>query len=101
MTSDGTVWFTDPVYGHQQGFLSGKPVLPNAIWSLSPKDAGPRLMQMKTISRPNGLAVSADMQTMYVTDSGYAGGDMESRTVYAHKIIGMGSGTPKFTDAHP
>jgi len=101
MTGDGTVWITDPVYGYEQGFLTGEAALPNAIWSLSPKDAGPRLMQMKTISRPNGLAVAPDQKTIYATDTGESGGDMISRTVYAHKVINKHSGTPFLSNPHP
>lgn len=91
---DGTLWFTDPEYGRQQGFRAPKKILPNAVWALSPSDPYPRLVAASGISRPNGIALSLDEQTLYVTDSGFALGDGISRHVTAFKIVGKDSGAP-------
>src|SRR3954451_13163055 len=65
---DGAVWFTDPSYGHLQGFRPA-PALPDRIYRL----AGGRVEVMADgFDKPNGLAFSPDERTLYVTDSGAA-----------------------------
>jgi gluconolactonase len=68
VTRDGAVWFTDPSYGHLQGFRP-PPTLPDRIYRL----AGGRLeVAAEGFDKPNGLAFSPDERTLYVTDSGTA-----------------------------
>jgi len=63
---DGAIWFTDPSYGHLQGFRP-EPALPDRIYRL----ADGRLdVAADGFDKPNGLAFSPDEQTLYVTDSG-------------------------------
>jgi gluconolactonase len=66
--SDGTVWFTDPSYGHLQGFRP-QPMVGDFIYRYDP--AVDRLTVVAdSFDKPNGLAFSPDEQTLYVTDSG-------------------------------
>jgi gluconolactonase len=66
VTRDGAVWFTDPSYGHLQGFRP-PPQLADAIYRLA--DGVVELMS-SAFDKPNGLAFSPDERTLYVTDSG-------------------------------
>jgi gluconolactonase len=66
--SDGTVWFTDPSYGHLQGFRPA-PRLPDAVYRYDPASA--RLdVVAKAFDKPNGLAFSPDERLLYVGDNG-------------------------------
>ena len=71
--SDGSLWFTDPCYGHKQGFRSA-PEVGNWVWVHHPRH-GVTHVVADGFSRPNGLCFSPDGQTLYVTDTGYATGD--------------------------
>jgi len=66
--SDGTVWFTDPSYGHLQGFRP-EPVLGDFVYRYDPV-ADRLTVVADSFVKPNGLAFSPDEQVLYVTDSG-------------------------------
>lgn len=66
VTRDGAIWFTDPSYGHIQGFRP-PPQLADAIYRLT--DGVVEVMS-SAFDKPNGLAFSPDERTLYVTDSG-------------------------------
>ena len=66
VTRDGAVWFTDPSYGHLQGFRPA-PALPDRIYRLA---AGRFEVAFDGFDKPNGLAFSPDERTLHVTDSG-------------------------------
>ena len=65
---DGTIWFTDPSYGHLQGFrpaaAARRPRLP-----LRPAHRTAAVVA-DAFDKPNGLAFSPDERVLYVTDSG-------------------------------
>jgi gluconolactonase len=66
--SDGTVWFTDPSYGHLQGFRP-PPSRPDAVYRYDP--ASRRLDAVAEVfDKPNGLAFSPDERLLYVGDNG-------------------------------
>jgi gluconolactonase len=66
--SDGTVWFTDPSYGHLQGFKPA-PEIGDYVYRYDP--AADRLVVVAdSFDKPNGLAFAPDERTLYVTDSG-------------------------------
>ena len=68
--SDGSVWFTDPHYGIQtnyEGFQSAQE-LPCHVYRVDP--AGSIQAVLTDFACPNGLAFSADEQTLYVSDTG-------------------------------
>ena len=65
---DGSIWFTDPSYGHLQGFRP-EPALPDAVYRFDPQSG--RLEAVAAgFDKPNGLAFSPDESVLYVGDSG-------------------------------
>lgn len=66
--SDGTVWFTDPAYGHLQGFRP-PPRLPDAVYRYDPVSGELRAAAVG-FDKPNGLAFSPDERVLYVGDNG-------------------------------
>lgn len=66
--SDGTVWFTDPSYGHLQGF-KGAPQVGDYVYRYDPA-TGRLSVVADSFVKPNGLAFSPDEKTLYITDSG-------------------------------
>jgi len=65
---DGTIWFTDPSYGHLQGFRP-EPRLGDYIYCYDP---GADVLEVVDDSfvKPNGIAFSPGGETLYATDSG-------------------------------
>jgi gluconolactonase len=66
--SDGSVWFTDPSYGHLQGFRP-RPALGDQVYRLDPESGGLSVAD-SSFDKPNGLAFSPDETVLYVGDSG-------------------------------
>jgi gluconolactonase len=71
--SDGSIWFTDPIYGYEQGYRP-KPELPNQVYRYDPVTKGIRAMA-DGFGRPNGIAFSPDEKVVYVTDTDWIHGD--------------------------
>jgi gluconolactonase len=63
---DGAVWFTDPSYGHLQGFRP-PPQLPDAVYRYAD---GELTMVAEGFDKPNGLAFSPAEDVLYVGDNG-------------------------------
>jgi gluconolactonase len=66
--SDGTIWFTDPSYGHLQGFRP-EPEVGDYVYRYEPA-TGRLSVVADSFDKPNGIAFSPDESTLYVTDSG-------------------------------
>jgi gluconolactonase len=66
--SDGTIWFTDPCYGHLQGFRP-PPQLGDNVYCHDPASGKTRIVA-DDFDKPNGLAFSPDESILYVNDSG-------------------------------
>jgi gluconolactonase len=64
---DGRVWFTDPAYGHLQGFRP-PPELGDFVYCWDP--AGRIDCVADGFDKPNGIVLSPEGGTLYVTDSG-------------------------------
>jgi gluconolactonase len=79
VASDGTVWFTDPSYGHLQRFRP-PPRLPDRVYRYDPR-TGDTAVAADGFDKPNGLVFSPDERTLYVGDSGaiHAPGDYDAR----------------------
>lgn len=61
---DGGIWFTDPSYGHDQGYRP-RPSLPNMVHRYDPASKSSRVMA-DGFGRPNGLCFSPDRTTLSV-----------------------------------
>ena len=66
--ADGTVWFTDPGYGHLQGFRP-EPRVGDFVYRHDPR-TGRTAVVADSFDKPNGIAFSPDERVLYVTDSG-------------------------------
>lgn len=71
--NDGSIWFTDPVYGFEQGFRP-PPKLPNQVYRFDPARKSIRAMA-DGFGRPNGISFSPDQSVVYVTDTDIVHGD--------------------------
>jgi gluconolactonase len=65
---DGAVWFTDPSYGHLQGFRP-EPRSGDYLYRFDPA-AGQLDVVADEFDKPNGIVLSPDESVLYVTDSG-------------------------------
>jgi len=70
---DGGIWFTDPIYGYEQGFRP-KPQLPSQVYRYDRVTKSIRAVA-DGFGRPNGLAFNADQSILYVTDTDEMHGD--------------------------
>ncbi|KAL5584344.1 hypothetical protein FOVSG1_013733 [Fusarium oxysporum f. sp. vasinfectum] len=64
---DGSIWFTDPSYGHDQGYRP-RPSLPNLVYRYDPATESIRAVA-DGFGRPNGICFSPDQTTVYITDT--------------------------------
>ncbi|KAK0103273.1 hypothetical protein ONS95_005306 [Cadophora gregata] len=88
--SDGSIWFTDPNYGYEQG-VRPRPVLPNQVYRYDPASKAVRAVA-DGFGRPNGLCFSPDETILFVTDTDWIHGDgstedSRASTIYAFDIV--------------
>ncbi|KAJ5815181.1 hypothetical protein N7474_006958 [Penicillium riverlandense] len=88
--SDGSIWFTDPIYGYEQQFRPA-PQLPNQVYRYEPETQSIRVMA-DGFGRPNGISFSPDERIVYITDTDHAHGDgtidlSRASTIYAFDVI--------------
>jgi gluconolactonase len=69
--SDGTIWFTDPLYGIQTDYEGGRQASeqPPALYRYDPERDEIRVMA-GDFDGPNGLAFSPDERRLYVAETG-------------------------------
>jgi gluconolactonase len=69
--SDGTIWFSDPIYGISTDYEGGKQQqeLPPALYRLDPQ-SGELHVAAGDFVNPNGLAFSPDERFLYVAETG-------------------------------
>lgn len=69
--SDGTIWFSDPLYGLQSDFEGGRRDSEQrpALYRLDPADGSLQVMA-NDFGGPNGLAFSPDEKRLYVAETG-------------------------------
>jgi gluconolactonase len=65
---DGTIWFTDPSYGHLQGFKP-PPTLGDNVYRYDPRSGTPTIVA-QDFDKPNGLTFSPCKSVVYIGDSG-------------------------------
>ena len=68
VASDGAIWFTDPSYGHLQGFRP-EPQTGDHVYRYDPA-SGKLTAVLDSLDKPNGLAFSPDERVLYVGDNG-------------------------------
>jgi gluconolactonase len=68
---DGTIWFTDPLYGIQTDYEGEKQAaeLPPSVYRYDPRDASLTLVA-DDFEGPNGLCFSPDERKLYVCETG-------------------------------
>lgn len=71
--SNGSIWFTDPIYGYEQG-IRPPPELPNQVYCFR-TDTGEVRAVADGLGRPNGICFSPDEKIVYVTDTDRIHGD--------------------------
>jgi gluconolactonase len=71
--SDGSIWFTDPIYGSEQG-IRPPPQLPNQVYRFDPATSSIRAIACG-FGRPNGICFSPDEKIVYITDTDWIHGD--------------------------
>lgn len=71
--SDGSIWFTDPIYGWEQG-IRPRPRLPNQVYRFDPATGNIRAIA-DGFGRPNGICFSPDESIVYITDTDWIHGD--------------------------
>jgi gluconolactonase len=76
VTSDGAIWFTDPVYGIG-GYYEGVKAEPEQekhnVYRVDPKSGDVKVV-VDDFVEPNGLAFSPDEKKLYVCDTGFTDG---------------------------
>lgn len=67
--SAGDIFFTDALYGYQQNLTLTPPALPTAVYRFRPSTGAVNVIENGLVE-PNGIGLSPDERTMYITDSG-------------------------------
>jgi gluconolactonase len=69
--SDGSIWFTDPLYGIQSDYEGGRQASeqPPALYRFDP-ESGHIAIAAGDFAGPNGLAFSPDESCLYVSETG-------------------------------
>jgi gluconolactonase len=69
--SDGSIWFTDPLYGISNDYEGGRQVSeqPPAVYRYDPKRGDIRVVA-DDFDGPNGLAFSPDERRLYIAETG-------------------------------
>ena len=70
MAPDGAVWFTDPIFGivmPSQGALAEPALNHRSVYRFDPGSG--ELARIADFDQPNGVALSADGSTLYVSDT--------------------------------
>lgn len=85
--SDGTIWFTDPVYGIANDYEGGRQVSEQApgLYRFDPVRNEIRLMA-GDFDGPNGLAFSPDERRLYVAETGDPQADTPRRCIRLFEV---------------
>ncbi len=76
VTSDGAIWFTDPVYGiggYYEGIKAEPEQEKHNVYRVDPKSGDVKVV-VDDFVEPNGLALSPDEKKLYVCDTGFTDG---------------------------
>lgn len=102
--SDGTIWFSDPIYGISTDYEGGKQQqeLPPTLYRLDPASGELRIAAADFVN-PNGLAFSPDERWLYVAETGDQFDDAAPRCIrrFAVGEDGQLSGGERFYSVTP
>ncbi|MGE7204880.1 SMP-30/gluconolactonase/LRE family protein [Sphingomonas sp. NPDC019816] len=86
---DGSIWFTDPIFGivmPSQGALAEPELDHRSVYRFDP--ANGELTRVADFEQPNGVALSADGGTLYVSDTSLSLGEVPGFTAGAkHEVV--------------
>lgn len=86
---DGTIWFTDPIFGiimPSQGALAEPELDHRSVYRFDPATGS--LRRMADFEQPNGLAFTADGRTLYVSDTSVSLGEVPGfKAGTTHEIV--------------
>jgi gluconolactonase len=86
---DGSIWFTDPIFGivmPSQGALAEPELDHRSIYRFDP--ATGELTRVADFEQPNGVALSADGETLYVSDTSLSLGEVPGFSAGAkHEVV--------------
>lgn len=87
----GDIWFTDADYGYYQYFRPA-PTIPKQVYRFVPS-TGQIYVVADGFTQSNGIEFSPDFKTLYISDTGAAGGPFlgingtRPATIYAYDVI--------------
>ena len=86
---DGTIWFTDPIFGiimPNQGALAEPELNHHSVYRFDPSTGD--LARMADFEEPNGLAFDSDGRTLYVSDTSLSLGEVPGHSAGTkHEIV--------------
>lgn len=87
VNSDGSIWFSDPLYGLMNDCEGGRQdsEQPPALYRLEP-DMGEITAVATDFDGPNGLAFSPDEQLLYVAESGAPGASEPRQSIRRFRV---------------
>lgn len=78
--SEGNMYFTDPTYGIDNGWKGVQPAeLPMAVYRMDAKTKSLHAITVGVVTKPNGLTLSPDEKTLYVSDSNSSSNALDSQ----------------------
>lgn len=90
--SDGTIWFTDPLYGIQNDYEGDRQTSeqPPALYRFDP-ESGKIAIAAGDFDGPNGLAFSPDEKCLYVSETGDQTKDDPKQYIRRFEMSGEGT----------
>jgi hypothetical protein len=86
----GDIFFTDPSYGFALNYTSALPVLKAQTYRFRPSTGAVSVVEAD-IALPNGIAISPDAKTLYITDTGAAEINLTMTTLPRYVVKPLGT----------
>jgi gluconolactonase len=89
VSSDGAVWFTDPLFGNLGNYEGHKitPELPTQVYRLDPR-SGRATVAATGLGGPDGLAFAPDEKKLYIVDTGVMSAIGRDSNVRVYDVAG-------------
>jgi gluconolactonase len=99
--SDGSIWFTDPVYGISNDFEGGRQASEQkpAVYRLDPERGEIRAVAAD-FAGPNGLCFSPDERLLYIAETGDQTQPNPAQLIRVFEVTADGSGLSEGRDFH-